>query len=320
MKRIALFIIMSVFLTSGCVGIYPAIPTTYYTTKMDSIAVQNADLRNKTYTIDSAMKNISKDDIQFKEFAGYVEKILAKHEYKRVDSGADLLVRLAYGIGAPKTTTSSQTYTTSGGYSYPIGFTWVHIPPTTETVNTSNTTYKRFLLLEAYSVENMKAQLWKITAKSTGRNSNLREVLPYMFMSANTVIGKNIRDTAVYKIYAGSPEVLELAELPCDVEKSLGETRLGVTVMELPENEQLLYTDFNYRTGLRIIDLDEGGVAKGLGMEKYDIIISANSMSTFKKYRLMEEIQKTKPGRSIRLTFFSWRRATSIQVIGYLKY
>lgn len=320
MKRIALFIIISVFLTSGCVGLCPAIPTTYYTTKMDSIAVQNADLRNKTYTITSAMKNISKNDIQFKEFAGYVEKILEKHGYKHVDSDADLLIRLAYGIGAPKTTTSSQTYTTSGGYSYPIGFTWIHVPPTTETVNTSNTTYKRFLLLEAYNVENLKAQLWKITAKSTGRNSNLREVLPYMLIAAKTVIGKNIRDTTVYRIYAGSPEVLELAELPCDIEKSWGETRLGATVTELPEDEQLLYTDFSYRTGLRIIDLDDGGVAKGLGMEKYDIIISANGMSTFKKYRLMEEIQKTKPGRPISITFFSWRRATSIQVVGYLKY
>ena len=49
------------------------------------------------------MKDVSDIDLQFIEFARYIENALSQKGYTRVKSKekADQLIRLAYGIGAP---------------------------------------------------------------------------------------------------------------------------------------------------------------------------------------------------------------------------
>jgi hypothetical protein len=97
---------------------------------------------------------------------------------------ANLIIRMAYGIGNPKTETYTQTYTTSTGYSYPVGWTWIYVPPQTKKVTTKTTTYMRYLILEAYDSKDKRSQLWKTTLKSEGTDNDLRVVLPHMSAAA----------------------------------------------------------------------------------------------------------------------------------------
>lgn len=110
-------------LFGGCAATVQRVSYTTYEgdhVKADSITLPSADLKSKTktYTLPSAMKNISSNDIQFKEFGTYVEKVLSKKGYKRVNKDADLLVRLAFGVGSPKVEVSTRTYNWRFPYKY----------------------------------------------------------------------------------------------------------------------------------------------------------------------------------------------------------
>ena len=223
MKRIktavlisGVFTIFTLLLTACATTPTPYVaPRTYYTVEVDSIADAGADLSGKTYIISSAMKNVSDNDLQFKEFARYVGNALSQKGYKRADNKeeADLLIRLAYGIGNPKTETSTNTYTTSSGYSYPVGWTWINVPPTTKTVTTSNTTYARFLILEAYDIKD-HSQLWKTTLKSEGSVGDLRIVLPHMVVAGRDYFGINTGKKLVIKVESEGSGVMQIRNGP----------------------------------------------------------------------------------------------------------
>ncbi|MFK5880648.1 MAG: hypothetical protein QM482_00390 [Sulfurospirillum sp.] len=77
-----------ILLLAGCVTV-PTPTTPYvqsYSINVDSIADTGANLGDKTYIISSAMKGVSDNDLQFKEFARYVENALSQKGYKRVGS------------------------------------------------------------------------------------------------------------------------------------------------------------------------------------------------------------------------------------------
>ncbi|HGY10779.1 MAG TPA: DUF4136 domain-containing protein [Desulfobacterales bacterium] len=192
-------------------------PRVYYHVSVDSIADAGAELNGKTYLLTSAMKNVSDNDLQFKEFARHIETALSLSQkgYKRADNKeeADLLIRLAYGIGNPKTETSTNTYTTSSGYSYPVGWTWINVPPTTKTVTTSNTTYARFLILEAYDIKD-HSQLWKTTLKSEGSVGDLRIVLPHMVVAGRDYFGINTGKKLVIKVESEGSGVMQIRNGP----------------------------------------------------------------------------------------------------------
>ena len=220
MKRIkADELILSVFVVlvlsmSGCATIpTPVRPAgLYYDVKVESIAVAGADLKNKTYVLTSALKKVSVDDIQFKEFARYIENAMSKKGYTRVGSkNADLIIRLAYGVGEPKIETDTQSYTASAGYSYQVGWTWIHVPPQTKTVKTETTSYERFLILEAYDSKDRRSQLWRTRVTSWGWGTDLRIVLPRMIAAATYNFGTNTIGKPIYtRIYTNAARVLDI--------------------------------------------------------------------------------------------------------------
>ncbi len=164
-----------------------------FTVAVDSIAAHGAALKGITYIIVSGMKDVSDNDLQFKEFARFIENALSQRGYKRVsvNENADLLIRLAYGIGEPQTIAYTKTYTTSTGYSYPVGQMWFTVPPQKEQTTIKETTYKRTLILDAYDLKDTDkhSQLWKTTVKSEGTMSDLRTVLPFMITAAVSYFG-----------------------------------------------------------------------------------------------------------------------------------
>lgn len=223
MKRIkiigslsALLVIVSV-LTYGCATV-PSTPfdsrmvghSVSFDVKVSSLTAFDAPSKGKVYFIASAVQNIDINDLQFQEFAKYVENALSQKGYIRTEDQkkADTLIRMAYGIGEPQITTS--TYTTSSGYSYPVGWMWFNVPPQSRTIQ--QTTYTRTLVLEAYDLKNpdRKGQLWKTTIKSEGGMSDLRIVLAYMIAASVDYIATNTGKQVDVKIRGNDARVLNI--------------------------------------------------------------------------------------------------------------
>ncbi|OGP66369.1 MAG: hypothetical protein A2W27_01165 [Deltaproteobacteria bacterium RBG_16_44_11] len=209
--------IISSLIISGCVTT-PSTPQTppdprmlaagaFIAVKINSFAAADAQSKGKIYFITSAIQNVSADDLEFQEIARYLENSLHEKGYLRTNNikGANLLIRLGYGIGNPQT--SSETVVTSTGYSYPVGWMWYTVPPQTQTVR--NTTYMRSLTVEAYDLKDpkTKSQLWKTTVQSEGTLSDLRIVLAYMIAASMVEIGTNTGQQKDVKIGGHHPNI-----------------------------------------------------------------------------------------------------------------
>ncbi len=297
-----------------------------YVVEIDSIAAAGADLRSKTYVLSSAMKNVGEHDLQFREFAGYIETALSKQGYKRVDSeeNADLLIRLAYGIGDPKTEIYTQTYTTSTGYSYPVGWTWITVPPKTETVTVKKTTYSRYLILEAYDSRDRRSQLWKTTVTSTGRVSDLRIALPHMVVASIPYFGTNTGEKIETFVYSGAPEVIAMKSPPTRSLPSAGKTPdafskkdlLGVTVSPLT-NKLASSSGLEGGNGVLVVEVSGNSPAQEMGLIKGDVILAVNNKAISGPQVLVEEIQNTEPGGEILLLIY--RDGKKMYKVGSLK-
>lgn len=178
--------------------------------KVDAIADSISNLKYKTFLITSAMQGVKDNDLQFQEFARYISNALSSKECMRTNDpkNADLLIRLAYGIGEPQTT--SKTFVTSYGYSYPVGWMWFTVPPSTETVE--KTEYTKTLVLEAYDLKdhNRQAQLWKTTAKTIGPQDDLRIMLAYIIAASADYFGTNQGRQIDVHINGDDPRVLDI--------------------------------------------------------------------------------------------------------------
>lgn len=152
--------------------------------KVNGLAAPEAQGKGRVIYITSALRDINDEDLQFQEVARLIENALAEKGYVRSEhkEAADQLVRVAYGIGAPEK--STQTVTTSAGYSYPVGWMWFTVPPTTQTVE--STTYQRTLIVESYDLRTpgKQPQLWKTTVTSEGSTGDLRRILPFLVVGS----------------------------------------------------------------------------------------------------------------------------------------
>jgi hypothetical protein len=159
-----------------------------FTATIDAIADPAFPLAGKRYYFESGMPNIGTEDLEFREVARWLAYALG-HPVAASREDADVLVRVAFGIGVPQTTRS--TVVTAPGYSYPIGMYWYSAPPLTETV--VNTTYTRRLLVEAYDLKTpgRLPQVWKTSVTSVGSIGDLRYVLPFMIAMGGDYFQKN---------------------------------------------------------------------------------------------------------------------------------
>jgi hypothetical protein len=156
------------------------------------------------------MDNINHNDLEFQEVARYVENALFTKGYTRTEynENADLMIRLAYGMGAP--VTSYQTYTTSGAMAMPIGGFWFATPPKTQTIKI--TSYLATLVLEAYDLTdiNKQLQLWKTTTKLGVLNPDLRAALPLMVAASADYFGKNTGKQITITIHEDDPRIVNI--------------------------------------------------------------------------------------------------------------
>ena len=210
MRKILLLLCICIFVT-GCASIRP------FNVKINSIKGDQMAEGHKCI-IYPGLKDVSVNDLQFSEYANYLERALNKKGITIVKNPdeADSAVFLSYGIGDPQ----KHTYS----YSVPIyGQTGVSSSTTFGTVSTlgnmgtfSGTTintpsygivgatsnigsyviYTRFIGIVAYDLNlyresKTEKQLWKTDIVSTGSTGDLRTVFPILMGAAYPYIGED---------------------------------------------------------------------------------------------------------------------------------
>ena len=209
-------IVVSIALSFACASKAPK-PSVVIEVAIDSINSPSAT-NNKTYILLPGNRDTSVDDLQFKEYATYVERALGYQGFQKADSPetANCVIFLNYGIGDPvmlqrtysvpvwgQTGVSSSTSGTftpnySGSISY--NATTSNTPQygiTGFQQRTENyTMYSRFILLDAfdfsaYKTDNKSIPLWKTTVTSQGSSGDLRFVFPYLVAASRQYISAN---------------------------------------------------------------------------------------------------------------------------------
>lgn len=217
---------------SGCAGMQPA----RFVSNVDSLAQADA-VAKKRYVLLPGGKAVEAGDLQFQEYAAYVEKVLSERGFVKVATfqDADVAIFLAYAIGDPQTyqytyslptwgqtgVSSSNTYGTVSSYGGMATYsgTTTYTPTYGVTGSTThvgtNTVYSRFLFLDAYDVptymkEKKMAQVWKTSVVSTGSSGDLRLVVPYMVTAMKPYLGTNTGRKIEVEVPANDPAVQAL--------------------------------------------------------------------------------------------------------------
>jgi len=320
---LCVFAIFAVLIT-GCATV-PMPTTSAYRMEIDSIALAGADLRGKSYVISSAMQEIGDEDLRFKEIALYIENALKMKGYNRVDKKekAEILIRLAYGIGNPQTTT--YTTTTGTGYAYQVGWWWHMVPPTTETVK--QTTYQRHLVVEAFDLRTKSdrlPQLWRTALSSEGRSSDIRTVLPHMIAAAVDYFGTNTGRKMPTYIEPNDPRVDDIKYGFVDVTKTEG-SFLGIQITHLTDAVKWLSDEYAKDVGSKKKDdgvlvyrVIRNTLAEKMGLKKGDIILEINEKPVREPEDAIRMIKGLKSGEKIAVLYWRLGQGKDVKT-GYLK-
>lgn len=231
-SRIILIYLVTI-LFSGCATV-PSTPE--FHVAVDSISSQDA-MSKRRYILLPGLDNTELTDLQFKEYAAYVEKALASKLFVKANNleDANVVIFLVYGIGNPQ----EHSFT----YSLPIwGQTGVSSSTTFGTLNTlgstatysgfttytptygikgfmpfsgSYVTFFRYLMLDAIDLDKYKESqkiipLWRTTVTSTGSSGDLRQVFPILVTASKPYIGTNTGKKITIVITEDDQRVVEI--------------------------------------------------------------------------------------------------------------
>jgi len=225
-----LFVLATLFGVAGCAGTYNVV--------IDSISDKGVATKTD-YVLFSGTKHIGEGDLQYREYARYVERALASLGYNKATNvaDADIAIFFSYGIGDPVTKQSTSTVPTwgqVGGSSHTSGTintlgdtsiyseTTTHAPAFGITGSSaqpiSYTVYRRHLVLDAIDLEEYRAtqtlkQVWKTSATSSGISGDLRKVLPVLVAAAKPYIGKDTGEKVKIALTEDDEAILEVKGL-----------------------------------------------------------------------------------------------------------
>jgi len=207
--RLWILSLLWILLMTGCATITPQ-----FHVNVDSLSTGNSN-EGKNYILIPGNEGVNINDLQFKEYALYINRVLISLGYISAKSfeKADLAIFLSYGIGDPQEhqysyslpvfgqtgVSSANTYGTLnsfGNYSSVTTFT----PTYGVTGYTSHagaySQFFRFMLLETYDLDiyrksKKEIQVWKTMVTSTGSSGDLRMVFPILVAASKPYIGSN---------------------------------------------------------------------------------------------------------------------------------
>jgi hypothetical protein len=210
MKIIGVSLVVCATLLSGCA-------TIRFDSSVESLARADA-LAKKRYFLIPSGKGVDISNLQFQEFASYINKVLIEKGFVKADTfqSADVAIFLTYAIGDPQTyqytyslpiygqtgVSSANTYGTLSSYGNTATFSGntTYTPTYGVTGSTTHsytdTVYTRFLFLDAYDIatyikENKMNQVWKTNVVSIGSSNDLRLVVPYMLIAMKPYLATN---------------------------------------------------------------------------------------------------------------------------------
>ena len=237
-KNLVSMLAVCAALLSGCIAVQPK----QFHSSIDSLAKPKAT-EKKRYVLLPGGKDVNVGDLQFQEFASYIDKILIERGFIKAPTfqEADVVIFLAYAIGDPQTyqytyslptfgqtgISSANTYGTVSSYGNSATYsgTTTYTPTYGVTGYTtriaSDTAYTRFVSLDAYDIatyvrENKLNQVWKTSVVSTGASNDLRLVMPYMVAAMKPYFGLNIGQKIEVNILENEPIIqrLRLNQVP----------------------------------------------------------------------------------------------------------
>jgi hypothetical protein len=214
-------------LAAGCASLGPR----FY---VDVSALRDSQLPEKrTYVVYPGLQGVDPTDLQFREFAGQLDRVLHAKGFTPAAANArpDVLILLSYGIGEPQTSyysypvfgqiaggTNSFTASTfgSGGFTRTTGT--VTSPTRHGVVGTRTVArreFERWAAVEAVDVDTFAktqkiGQAWRTTMTSSGRSGDLRRVFPVMLAAGQPYIGTNTRQQVRRVLSDESPEVVAI--------------------------------------------------------------------------------------------------------------
>ncbi len=235
MKTIKILTVMCILALCGC-STLSNFGRPRFSIAVDSLAASGADLK-KRYLLLPGNQGVTAADLQFKEYAEYLKRVLNKKGYLYTESKdeADLAIYLAYGMGDPEThqysydlpiwgrtgyyasTTHVAENTVDGQTKYRAYTTYI---PTYgyigyNTYIDSVTTYMRFAVITAYDYEQFKkdeteVQLWKTTINSTGSSDDLRRIFPILMAASIPYLATDTGSKVYLSMYETDPIVQEI--------------------------------------------------------------------------------------------------------------
>ncbi len=190
-------------------------------------------LQGKKYVLFSGDAKISDNDLQFREFAGYVRKILSSLGYVEVNSpSAEIAIFMRYGMGQPTRvdysnsspvfgfvgggTSSFTAFSSSGQVTMGTISSAPQLGVVGQNYNSgSYYLYSRWLRLEAVDLvatgdTKNPVISWQTTVVSSGTSADLRLVFPYLIAAAKDYIGGNTGKMVNIVIRAGDKRVSAL--------------------------------------------------------------------------------------------------------------
>jgi hypothetical protein len=203
---------------------------------VDSIQAPSTDDK-KNFVLLPGNKDTSASDLQFREYAAYINRALISRGFMPAESieTANLAIFVVYGIGDPQQhqylysvplwgqtgISSSTTYGTlstfgnTGTYSDTTTYHPTYGITGYSTRVGTYTMYFRFLVLDAFDLSEYRKSkelvpLWKTTVTSTGPGSDLRRILPVMVIASKSHIATNSGRRIKVEIDENDPEMLEL--------------------------------------------------------------------------------------------------------------
>lgn len=227
------YVTILILIASFFIGCSPAI-----TVRVDSIVDYGQKPDKKTYVLFSGMKEVSADDLYFREYGRYFRTILKRQGYSEAENAknADVAIYFFYGIDRGRDihyTVARPIYAFEGGESIdytetqtdPSGKTTrtkgsVYIPPRDRVVavvteRKSYTVYTAFAILEAKEIEHGKEPkdlktLWKATITTTGKIDDLRRLMPIMAAASAPYLGTDTGRLATIKLRENDERVVEM--------------------------------------------------------------------------------------------------------------
>lgn len=191
----------------------------------------------QSYVLLPASQDTNVEDLQFREFAGYVEKALLRKNLTRTNSTAeaDVAIFLGYGIGQPQehlysyslpnwgqngvssayTTGSINTYGNRSTFSGTTTYTPTYGITGYSTHVGTYTTHTRFMFADAIDLQPYRQsqqihKLWSTTATSTGSSGDLRQVFPALVVAAEPSLGVNTGQQVTVDVPEGSERLNEI--------------------------------------------------------------------------------------------------------------